>query len=97
MSNLIHCDGPGCDETKPDERRLCDAPWFHVERDDVERPRDFHSEACMARWAVGGVGDSARDVARNVLDNQPCTCHAAQADPHTKAEHQAYPTVVDGR
>lgn len=31
------------------------------------------------------------------MNDRPCTCHQAQTDPHTKAEHQPYPTEeVDG-
>lgn len=98
MSNLIHCDGPGCDKTTMSDlppRRFDGGPWIHVEQGELTT-LDFHSRVCLARWAVGDVGDRARDAVRNVLDSQPCTCHNSQIDPHTKAEHQAYPEVVDG-
>jgi hypothetical protein len=92
MSNLIHCDGPDCDQAlnpdDPTDDRLCVGPWIQVGQ--AGHPRlDFCSQACLAAWS----SDRPRAGGTAQLDGQPCTCHRAQADPHTKAEHQAYPTV----
>lgn len=96
MSKLIHCDGPDCTKTKdpglPDMRRLGERGWIHVDQDDGEA-LDFHDVSCMGMWADDNGG-------LRRPDGRPCTCNGAHANPHTKAEHQAYPqatTVVDGR
>jgi hypothetical protein len=89
MSNLIHCDGPDCDQTA-----LCAPDWIRVRQGQMEPVRDFCSRTCLAAWSSG----QPRAGGMAQLDGQPCTCHRAQADPHTKAEHRAYPTTtVDGR
>lgn len=62
MSNLIHCDGPGCDKTKPIQSRLCDNAWLMVEQGDVEPPRDFCSRACLAAWSANQAGKSTTTV-----------------------------------
>lgn len=90
MSNLIHCDGPNCDQVRdpnaPVMRRLGESGWIHVE-EGPDDTKDFHSRACLAAWSsqldTPGIPRP---------EDRPCTCHAAQYDPHTKAEHQAYPT-----
>lgn len=94
MSNLIHCDGPGCDITRdpnlPDMRGLCEPGWLRVQ-EGPDHPLDFHSVDCLGRWA------EANGPLR--LDGRACTCHGSQVDPHTKSEHQAYPqtTTVTGQ
>lgn len=116
MSKLIHCDGPGCDQTKDATvgvvvRQLCEPDWLTLERDGVRL--DFHDDRCLANWTTGKPRATTDRGDRPCLctphanhtvaqhnggtDDQPCTCHAAKDRPHTKAQHQAYPTVVDGR
>lgn len=96
MSNLIHCDGPGCDEVRdpnaPIMRRLDESEWIHVE-EGPDDTKDFHSRACLAAWSSLLCSPGIPDP-----QDQPCTCLRAHTDPHIKAEHQAYPTttVVDG-
>lgn len=106
MSNLIHCDGPDCNVTRdpnlPDMRALGESPWVHVDQGDRLPALDFHDVNCLSRWADqhGGLSSGRRTTA----GYQPCMCHGSQVDPHTKAQHQAYPalceptntTVVDG-
>lgn len=91
MSNLIHCDGPDCDQTlnpdNPIDDRLCAAPWIQISQAGQAR-LDFHSQVCLAAWSTG----KPRPGGMAQLGGTPCTCHAAQSDPHTKAEHQAYLT-----
>lgn len=97
MSKLTQCDGPNCDVVldrtpgKADVARqqVPRSAWLSVSASD--RMYDFHSRACLAAWSslLCSPGIPSQD-------GQPCTCHRAQVDPHTKAEHQAYPTVVDG-
>lgn len=96
MSNLIHCDGSGCDKTKSPtlDQRMCDTPWIHVDQGHGAAERDFCSKECLTNWSTGKP--------RAATDAEPCTCHAAKDQPHSKAEHQAYPqlcdtTTVDGR
>lgn len=106
MSNLIHCDGPGCDKTKNRdiEPRMCDTPWLHLEQGDRTPVLDFHSQGCLAAW-VGGTRPAqtgTRTPEAGTPGDQPCTCRRAKADPHSKADHEAYPqlcdtTTVDGR
>lgn len=97
MSNLIHCDGPGCEKTKSpnDEPRLCTTAWIHVDARDAAPAMDFHDVRCMGEWARQQPDNGPTTVVA-VNGEAVCTCHRAQLDPHTKAEHQAYPTVVDG-
>lgn len=51
MSNLIHCDGPDCGNTEPDERRLCDEAWLRVEQGGGGPALDFCSRDCLAAWS----------------------------------------------
>lgn len=62
MSNLVHCDGPNCDNTEPDQRRLCDAPWLRVEQGGGEPALDFCSRACLAAWSADQNGDAKKTV-----------------------------------
>lgn len=92
MSNLIHCDGPNCDKTKDinEPERLGRPGWLMLEQ--ANGPTvDFHDRACLTAWSTG-------KPAEPTVDDRPCTCVRAQQWPHTKAEHQAYPTstTVDG-
>lgn len=93
MSNLIHCDGPDCEQTKPlaGSRRLCDGDWLMLEQGEALPNLDFHSRACLAAWSSLLCSPG---IPRPY--DQPCTCHRAHTNPHTKADHQAYPTAVDG-
>ena len=51
MSELTHCDGPGCAKIKDrfESRPFCAEPWIRVE----DRPgdSDFCSRACLIAWA----------------------------------------------
>lgn len=91
MSQLIHCDGPGCDVTRdpdaPDMRRLGEPSWLKLERDGVRH--DFHDDQCLANWTTGKPRVTAASA--------PCICDGAQVDPHTVAQHRPRPTTVTGR
>lgn len=52
MSNVIHCDGPHCEQTRVAglDRKFCEAPWTRVEQG-TDR-YDFHSAECVAAWAA---------------------------------------------
>ena len=56
MTQLTHCDGPGCEEVQPDADRhargLCNEGWLTVEREFVDDLTHFCSRACLARWAA---------------------------------------------
>lgn len=91
MSNLIHCDGPDCDETKDNTpgviiRQLCEASWFALERDGERL--DFHDDQCLANWTTGKP--------RTAASSQPCMCDGSQIDPHTVAQHRPRSMGVNG-
>lgn len=87
MSNLVHCDGPDCENTEPDERRLCDAPWLRVEQGGGASSLDFCSRDCLAAWSKAvGPADG---------DDRPCRCSPTAT--HTASQHNVRATVVDGR
>lgn len=90
MSNLIHCDGPGCDQVKPLQRRLCDGDWLMLEQGEMLPNLDFHSRQCLTAFCAIDAPGPASNA------EEPCMCNGSQFGPHTKAEHQAYPTKVDG-
>lgn len=55
MSALVHCDGPGCDQTRDPhvfERAMFEGGWLRVDHGDGVRSLDFHSIACLQAWAL---------------------------------------------
>lgn len=55
MSRLVHCDGPGCVETKDTDyevRAMCDRGWLKVSEGEGVRSLDFHSRDCLAAWTA---------------------------------------------
>jgi hypothetical protein len=98
MSNVIRCDGPGCDQTKGpnDEPRLCTTAWIHVDAGDGAPALDFHDTRCLGEWALQQPGNGPTTVVA-VNGEAPCGCDGAQVDPHTKAQHGVATTPVDGR
>jgi hypothetical protein len=48
MSNLIHCDGPSCDQTTDPDSGTA-STWLTANRGLARF--DFHTAACMADWA----------------------------------------------
>lgn len=87
MSNLIHCDGPGCNKTRaPSDGysiELCALPWIRVNEGTPSRTLDFCSRACLAAWTTGKPQATS--------DSQPCTCDGSQLDPHTISQHRPGP------
>lgn len=83
MSAVVRCDGPTCTETTvPGSGNR--TTWLSANRGLAKF--DFHTAACMSEWAS----------AQQKRDDRPCVCDVAQIDPHTKAQHDAAPMVVDG-
>lgn len=56
MSNLIHCDGPRCSETRDADRAALttraqfEGGWLRVSQGDGVQVLDFHSRDCLAAW-----------------------------------------------
>jgi len=87
VSNLVLCDGPGCNETRPPGDgytiRLGDLPWIQVIVGTPSRSLDFHNQTCLAKWSRRESPDRPED--------QPCTCTSPHQPTHTKGDHRAYP------
>lgn len=66
MTNVIRCDGPGCDQTRqPSDGfsiTIADLPWLTVTASDTSH--DFHSKACLAKWAAAQGSATAEVTGR---------------------------------
>jgi hypothetical protein len=93
MSELVHCDGPDCDQVEPADRRLCDAPWMRLDRGntDLEPMLHFHSRSCLAAWTLKLTGDAPAKAARCVQVG----CEEPMPHVHGNGTPQAPPLLVN--
>lgn len=65
MSSLVHCDGPGCEETRPVEtqtRALFERGWLRASEGPGVETFDFHSRECLAAWSAEQTTTTTRAV-----------------------------------